>query len=511
MENVNSVNLDTPELTYETAAKKLNAQSEQCSMTVDNRSFGSYIVTLSELDSLSQSPQMSREKTMRIVDLIHAVVNKNDLLGIAVDCIENNVNAKYRLSYNRKIKKTEEKALEKAKEIIKNFNKQINLPEVITRAVGATFLDGTYVQYLRGDPESGYFIDNYPLTICELLPLEKAGKPYVQIDINRLKNKSNTYYNRPKRGKKANNEAFEEELRIGYPEEVFEAYKKKEGYALLDSKRIGVTRINNQRLIYGLSPIFRAIYSVVMLDAFENSDKSTADARSKKILVQYLNKEIMGENYERMRLEEQAYAHKTLTSAWKQKTVVLTPPPTVREIAYVEPNANLIPIQTVQLYRGKIMTTLGISFLNDTGSKSLTTANISVKQLIKTINRIARQLEPIIECWYEQVLEDNGLQPSFAPHISIADAEEMDFALRQELAALLHNTFNCSMETTLDLLGIDIEDEKLRRNNENKEGIDTIFKPYQSIYTNSGNDGGRPESNEDENKQQYDKEKNNEE
>ena len=87
----------------------------------------------------------------------------------------------------------------------------------------------------------------------------------------------------------------------------------------------------------------------------------------------------------------------------------------------------------------------------------------------------------------------------------------MDFALRQELAALLHNTFNCSMETTLDLLGIDIEDEKLRRNNENKEGIDTIFKPYQSIYTNNGNEGGRPESNEDENKQQYDKEKNNEE
>ena len=291
----------------------------------------------------------------------------------------------------------------------------------------------------------------------------------------------------------------------------------------MDIRRSGVMRINNQRMTYGLSPLFRALYAVVMLDTFENSDKSTADARSKKILVQYMNKEIMGDTYDRLRLEEQKYAHSTLTSAWKQKVVVLTPPPTVRNIAYVEPKGDLIPIDTVNLYRGKIMTTLGISFLNDTGSKSLTTANISVKQLIKTINKIARQQEPIIEKWYRFILEEAGIPAEYAPKIIIADAEEMDFELRKDLATALYGTFNCSLETTLGLIGIDIEDEKRRRMNENEEELTEIFKPYKSLYTNSGDDegsgtggsgsdngGGRPESNENEDKQQYDKQKNQE-
>lgn len=510
-EEIVSVNMSTA---YESAAHKMGSMSEKCSFIVSGQGAGSSIVSLSELDSLSQIPQMSHDKTQRIIDLIHTFVNKNDLLGIAVDSIENNVNAKYRLSYNRKMTKSQEKTLEKAKEIIRDFNKQINLSSVIAKSVGVTFLDGTYVQYLRGNSEEGYFVDNYPLTICEILPIEEGGRSLAQLNIDKLKSQSLAYWGGGKRFKKGASEAFEKKLQDGYPKEVYEAYLEKKKAALLECEKTGVTRINNQRMIYGLSPIFRAIYAVVMLDSFENSDKSTADARSKKILVQYLNKEIMGENYERARVEEQIYAHKTLTSAWKQRTVVLTPPPTVREIAYVEPKAELIPIETVQLYRGKIMTTLGISFLNDAGSKSLTAANISVKQLIKTINRITRQLEPIIEGWYKLVLKEHGISEHFVPRVSIADAEEMDFALRQELASLLHNTFNCSMETTLDLLGIDIEDEKNRRKKENEDGLDTIFKPYQSIYTNAGdnteNKGGRPQSNDDEDKQGYDKERNEE-
>ena len=509
---------------YDLTVAELEKMSEKCSVLVENRGYSQGIVTLKELDDLSVVPQMDRGKTMRIIDLVHASVNKNDLLGIAVDSIENNINAKFRLSYGYKTqKKREEKLLERAKEIIDDFNKQVNLSGEIAKAIGATFLDGTYVQYLRGDEEGGYFIDNYPLTLCDVLPYERASNPIVEFNLSSLRSRLNRGYSKSKQGREAFVKDFEEELKRCYPDEVYEAYKENKKAALLDIRRSGVMRINNQRMTYGLSPLFRALYAVVMLDTFENSDKSTADARSKKILVQYMNKEIMGDSYERLRLEEQKYAHNTLTSAWKQKIVVLTPPPTVRNIAYVEPKGDLIPIDTVNLYRGKIMTPLGISFLNDTGSKSLTTANISVKQLIKTINKIARQQEPIIEKWYRFILEEAGIPAEYAPKIIIADAEEMDFELRKDLATALYGTFNCSLETTLGLIGIDIEDEKRRRMSENEEELTEIFKPYQSLYTNSGDDtgngtggsgsdngGGRPESNEDEDKQQYDKQNNKE-
>lgn len=515
MESIGKENAEhNSSVEYAASVEALTNMSKKCSGVIDDRNSVSDYVTLTELDELGKQPQMDRKKTMRIVEIVHTFVNKNDLLGIAFEAIENNINTKFRVSFAKECKKSDEKTLKKAKEVIAEFNKQINIPYIIEQSIATTFLDGTYIQYLRGNREDGYFVDNYPLTVCEILPYERSGTPLVQFDIAALQKKLGMRYARSRQGRLSFAKDFDEELKNVYPEEVYKAYKDQKKEAILDLERIGVMRINNQRMSYGLSPVFRSISPIVMLDTFENSDKSTAMARSKKILVQYMNKEIMGTEYERLRLEEQRYAHNTLTSAWREKIVVLTPPPTVREIAYVEPDMELIPIETVQLYRSKAMTTLGIGFYNDTGSKSLTTANLSVKQLIKMINRIARQLEPIVERWYKKRLIDEGIDPSFAPRFTVGDAEEMDFAMRQSLASLLYTTFNCSLDTTLKLLGVDLEDEKKKRMEENSQKLTDVFAPYKSIYTNSGdsnpsdNKGGRPESNEDEGKQQYDKEKN---
>ena len=124
MEN-KQVEVGTMTKDYNLTVAELEKMSEKCSVLVENRGYSQGIVTLKELDDLSVVPQMDRGKTMRIIDLVHASVNKNDLLGIAVDSIENNINAKFRLSYNHKTqKKREEKLLERAKEIIDDFNKQ---------------------------------------------------------------------------------------------------------------------------------------------------------------------------------------------------------------------------------------------------------------------------------------------------------------------------------------------------------------------------------------------------
>lgn len=83
--------------------------------------------------------------------------------------------------------------------------------------------------------------------------------------------------------------------------------------------------------------------------------------------------------------------------------------------------------------------------------------------------------------------------------------------LRKELAKLLYTTFNGSAETSLGLLGINAKDEKAKRQSENEDGYDEVFTARQTAYTSSGsdtNESGRPQSNTDEDKQQYDQVRN---
>ena len=160
-----------------------------------------------------------------------------------------------------------------------------------------------------------------------------------------------------------------------------------------------------------------------------------------------------------------------------------------------------------------MLSTLGIQFLMDSGSQSVTTASISVTQLMRTINSITEQLERILEKWYKQIIIDNGFPIEYAPTVKIIDSERLEGSLRTELAGMLFSTMNCSYETAYEVLGLDIKDEVAKRKVENEKNYDEIFTPHGSQYTNSSNvqnnTGGRPEGNDDttETKKQYDKER----
>src|SRR5574344_944374 len=147
-------------------------------------------------------------------------------------------------------------------------------------------------------------------------------------------------------------------------------------------------------------------------------------------------------------------------NAWKQSTVVVTSPPTVEEIKYVEPAVEMTSKDTYNIYRSKVLSTLGIQFLMDTCSQSVSTASISVTQLMRTINSISEQLENILRKWYRQILIDNGFPIEYCPTIQVIDSEALDFEMRKSLATTLYTIFNGSMATSLELLGIDVNDEK---------------------------------------------------
>lgn len=447
-------------------------------------------LTYNKLEQLSVSPQSSLTKTQQIIDICRQYTNKNDVIGMTAESIENNINTEIRLSYREPKRNVASKAaIESAKVLVKEFNDRIDINRLISQAVLTTFVDGTYVAYRRKVEREGftdYQVDMYPLGVAIISDYEMGGIPYVLIDMNALKSALSKNYPKNKKRKGIFFDNVEEEIKATYPPEVYKAYVDKEQYAKLDIESTCVLRIGNQNKKYGLSCIFRALYPAMMLEAFEKADRSNAQARAKKIIVQLMNKEFAGPEFERNTFADQSYAHKNFLDAWKQKTVVTTAPPSVKDMKYVEPTVEMTNIETVNYYRTRIMSTLGISFLMDGGSASLSMANISLAQLMRKINRISAQLEDVLHRWYKALLRDNGLDPELAPTIDIIDAEMLAASMKMEMAKVLFNSLNCSYETAYETLGLSIEDEKIKRQRENEAKLEEIFMPRATSYTMPG-------------------------
>lgn len=468
----------------------------------ENRAYAVYLndnsvqntLTYNELETLAVSPQSDLEKTLKIIRLNRIYVNKNDIIGITAESIENNINTDIRLSY-REPKKgvATKKEIDQAKKLVQDFNEKIDLPRLITKAVMTTFIDGTFIACRRkidhGD-EMDYAVDYYPLSVAEISSYDVAGDPYVLIDVNKLRSALQKSYPKNKKRKGLFFDNVDEEIKASYPPEVYDAYKNHEQYAKLNIESTCVIRIGNQNKKYGLSPIFRALYPVLMLEAFDDADRANAKARAKKIIVQIMNKEILGEEFDRDTYEDQAWAHQNLLDSWKQKTVVATAPPSVKDVKYVEPRVEMTNIETVNYYRQRVMSTLGISFLMDSGAQSISIANISLKQLMKRINKMSRQLEYGLQKWYRALLKDNGVNPELAPTIQIIDSEMTEMSMKIELVNTLFGKLNCSYETAYETLGLSMEDEKIRRVKENDEELEEVFAPRLTPYTVSGNSGG---------------------
>lgn len=485
----------------EQAMFQFNNDYKQYSAYLNESSLGQQIITIDELDKLADGAQSDLKKIRKINEIVRYFINKDDLIGLVYETIESNINTDYRLSFPSNEDSNQE-LYQQARKIIENFNKKINLKSLMRKSIPTTYAEGNYPIYLRQKGDN-YIVDHFPLGILEVSDYEIDGEPCLLININELKNRLQKNYKRTKRGKALFFSSMEEEIKNSYPKEVYEAFKSNESYAKLDIKYSGIMRINNLHRKYGLSSIFRALKSSIMLETLERTDRINAKAKAKKIIFQELHKEIMGNDYSQPGFEEMAYAHSTLMQAWKNETVVYTGAPFVKDVRYVEPKTENININNFNYHRNKQMTSLGIGFLNVGGGQSFTAANISITELMKTINKITEQLEDILEKWYRVVLINNKIPEEYCPSIKLIDSEELDKELKLKLAELLYSKFNASYETAFGLLGINIEDEKQRRMKENENNYDEIFTPRFTVYTNSGDSksSGRPINNKDPDRQ----------
>ena len=471
-------------------------------------------LSIDEIDDLLTNTQNDLSKVIKINAYNRKLINKNDIVGKTVESIDTNINTDVKISYTGlQDGRNKKKQLEACKNLIKDVNEGIKINQLIRNSITTSYIEGNWISYLRHDNKDNYTVDIYPLGVCEISDYNVNGEPVVLFNITDLRNRLSKSYKRNKNNKPLFFENIEEEVKANYPKEVYEAFIAKEKYAKLDPKYTGVIRINNLNRKYGVSPISRAYTDLSMLDTFADTDRINSKAKGKKIIHQKMRKEVMGQDYNKDYFAELSYAHQNFMNAWKQSTVVVTSPPTIESIQYVEPSVEMTSKDTYNIYRSKVLSTLGIQFLMDTGSQSVSTASISVTQLMRTINSISEQLENILRKWYRQILIDNGFPVEYCPTIQVIDSEALDFEMRKSLATTLYTIFNGSMATSLELLGIDISDEKEKRKKENEEGFDSeIFYPRASTYTTSVKDaktvedkGGRPADSDNETKQQYDK------
>lgn len=478
-------------------------------------------ITFDDIDDWGLNPQSSIDKVVKIGNYILQLVNTDGIIGRAVELISSNINTDVQLLYSHESEegRNKKKKFSQLQNFIHEFNDSINLNNIIKTVPIQTYMTGNAVLYLRHEDPSNYHFDVYPFPVVEISDYNVNGVPVVMFNVDKLKSALSKTYEKTKSRKALFFENIDAEVKANYPAEVYEAFKNKEKYAILDYRYCIVVRINNFGKKYGVSPILRCLKDALTLENMQTSDNSVAKSKRKKIIHQKLRKELVADNPDKPNFEVMAYSHNNLLRAWKQDTCLVTTLPHVESIQYVEAKSEFSDTNTLNYYRSNILSTLGISFAMNNGSQGMSNASISVTQLMRVINNITGRLEDELFRIYRQVLLDSGFSVGDCPHIRIIDSELLEASLRKDLAQFAFNVLGASRETTFDMIGLNVTDEARKRKAESEKSFDVTFSPHQTSYTQSGgtsiniNDGniGRPQSNnpDTENKQEYDQERNN--
>lgn len=488
------------------ALQSFDPSNRQYSVYLNEQSYDDDSVTLDDIRLLSKNAQNDISKILKINALVRQEINGDDIIGKVYETIVTNLNSDIRISFDNLPPDPKKKVKARAEALIKQFHKETNINTILSSSIPTVYVEGNCIKYLR--TKSGhYVVDTFPLGVAIVSDYKVNGVNCILIDIRELTNRLQKTTIRGRKNKPLFFKNITEEIIANYPNEVYEAYINKEHYAILDIHRTGLNRFCNMNRKYGISAVFKALKPNIMLDTFDKADVINAKAKAKKIIHQVIRSETMGADLSKKGFEEMAYAHENLAAAWKNPTVLYTSPPCVEKIVYVEPQVETTNIDTINQYRSRVTSALGISFLNTDGNQTVSTANISIKQLMKTINKIAEQEEAILSRWYSIILEENNIPQEYCPTPHILDTELLEFEMCKDLSELLFSKFNCSYTTAYELIGLNAKDEAERLATEKDLGYDEIFTVHSTSYNSSGksdNPGGRPSNSQDPEKQVYD-------
>lgn len=502
------------------------AEYNRFSLVDNGASVSNVAFTLEDLNLIAANINTNQNTLLTANQYILQSILLDAYMGRAYEIIYANINTEYRLTYPELSEDYTEEDLEKVKTEIENFNKFINIEKNIKEPIMGVFREGNYSMFLRlvrdGENIVSALIDHYPLKVCYPSNYLVDGDTILEFNIAEMKARIKSNYPKTRKGRKEIYfEKVSNEIKANYPEEVYQGFVDKESIVRLDDRYSAYMKINDMGFKYGVSPFFKALKALVVLNNIEAADVADSKTRSKKIIFQKLRKELLGNNGEKKGFAEMAYAHQAAAAALKTNFCLYTAPAFVEDLSYViDKSTNDATADSIKTYTSKLLTALGIGFA-DSELSSYSIANISVDQLMRTINAIARQLERIYNKFYQVYLEELRLPKALAPEISICDSEMMEWNLKKEFAQFAYSTLNVSRDTAFRMVGLDVKDEQQKREVENAEHLDAVFSPRPTAYNSSVTvdneqsnldaDGeeirrGRPKSSDDIGKQAFDEE-----
>lgn len=476
------------------------------SLMLENES-KTFITSLDQLQELAKNPQFDKKKVKEINDLVSYYINKDMFLGKAYGVLENNINTDYRVIYPREVpeKKGKKKKvtskdtdiLESAKKITEDFLDKVDIRGFITNAILTTYSGGNFVCYLNGDVD-GYLIDEYPLDLLEVTKIKVGGTNIVSLDVKELKARIEKEYKKYSSLKSVSFMDIKRDIKSliaeDYPLEVSDAVGKNDKVALLNPERTGLSRIGNLKGQYGLTPLFKSLKSLLLLEQMDSSDSKTLMSKNKKIIFQKLRRELLDKKVDKTLYTSQVkYSHGALLESMSEEIVVYTGQPYVEGLEIIEPKTELTNPQNISQCKSDIINSVGINYTINEGKGGVASSKYSYEDLLKTINNIAKnQVEPIINKFIQVVMVDNGFDPNLAPKFEIQLTSIKDLEELVKICELYRNKLNLSYETVLETMGLDVNDEIAKRLNENKfnggEGIASVFYAYPTAFNSSGDD-----------------------
>ena len=496
-------------------------KKEIYSVFPNDSSSSSNDLSLDTINSLAKGINTSLSNLEQANAIILQYINEDGLMGFTYNCIESNTPTDYTISYPLLEQEqgnedfSNDEVLKDVKFLIESFNNEVKIKNVIKNTVAKVMREGNATLLLRVDNNSAV-INSLPLAIAYPSGYTINGDDIIEFDVKTLKDRLSKTYKKNKKRKAIYFEEIKKEVKANYPKEVYQGLIDGENYVRLDTNYSGCIKINDMGRVYGVSPFFKALKPLVILNNLEMADIADSKARSKKIIVQILRKELMGNNGDKKGLIEQQLAHASLMSALKTNLCAYTAPAFVEKVEFVTSKSNTDDSSKImQAYTTKYLQALGVSFI-DTDISTYATSKVSLSQLLKTINCVIQSVEYLINKFYRTLIKANKIEEKYAPQIHIAKAETMELEIKKDLAQFFYSTLNTSLKTSYAMVGLDVETEYKNRIEEKKKGYDEVFTARQTAYTtgNSVNDGqdqnnGRPQSNDDEDKQALDKDYNN--
>lgn len=456
-----------------------------------------YVTTPEQISSLAKNTQTNLEKIIKINGIIQYYLNKSDLIGKTYEILENNINTNFTINYplvggiNKSAKKKELKMKDEIRSLINKFNSNIDIKKLIVDNVMSVYTEGNFIMYLKGDSDNGYGVVKYPLDIIEITDRTIDGEPLVVFNVNELKSRlqgSINKYGKMKTKQKVHIKTIiQEEVKRDYPEEVYEAYKNNDNYVYLNPERIGVNRINNMGKKYGVTPLFKALTPLLTLETIDNVDRKNLQAKAKKVFYQKMRKECIDANGQ-IDINAVGYAQASLLQAMDSDVVIYTSTGLVESLEILEPKADPTDNDIVSSNRNRVLGACGITFSSNESKNGANVVKINYEDLLKTINKINRGLERILNKLYKVILDENGFPAEYAPTINIQNTLLLDLDSCSKLVDLVYSKIGLSYKTAIEALGLDYDEEVSRRKTENDNKFDEeIFIPHGNSYTSNSN------------------------